>query len=140
MKYFSKETSEKLHKIGCVSKSRFAYCIRSREGESKFILLSDQHDLYCLEYENYPAFNPWDICCNEDYAQENAKKLWGGWIYCSSCFHEWPDDGASLCPKCKKEIIFERNIDYKRHEVVDSRDPESIVIEALNRLEEKTNA
>lgn len=111
MKFFSKETSQKLLMIGCVTNSMMIW-----------VTYPSFQD--CLEYQRAagpypeyvkPAFSISDFLGNETYCIENCKIIFG---------NDW----------AKYDCVYDgfRNFyEAMRHEILDAKDQEKFIVEAI---------
>ena len=122
MKFFSKELSDKLQEIGCVSESKFYYEDVSIEMSSSIrgpFYYSEEPEQPISYTEIIPTFTIADFLNNEPYALENCKKIWGNKIRLEGSSNEifYNLEGPAY-------LLF-------RHALLDATDQEALLWEAL---------
>lgn len=118
MKFFSMKTCKELVELGCISRSGTYYVnegVLATAVPGGWIPSKDIKDCY-------HAFTLHDFVSPEDYARENARKLWG------DCFIE------STCVENTITVIRHDLAHSRRHQLIDSTDPEEIIRERVGEM------
>lgn len=148
MKFFSRESSEKLAKLGCVGDIGSGSFVYLEQDLSRFGTIGDKlilrSSIVCEDanINLIPAFTPFDFLSDTEISKENCRKLWGenndpnnDWGH--DLFSSRDDSGTKAfeCTRCgaiaNKDAIYSGaemsqckvpEWDYQRKRLLDSPD------------------